>query len=103
MLTKTLVLLMDLLTEPLGLVRLGVLMEGRAFGIVLSFRAGRTEGELGVLARDGGGNRVFREEPLAEGGALPSVLVAWDFPPRRNPLPLNGMTFRMSCDPETGR
>lgn len=24
-----------------------------------------------------------------------------DFPPSRKPLPLNGMTFRMSCDPET--
>lgn len=26
-----------------------------------------------------------------------------DFPPSRKPLPLNGITFRISCDPEPER
>lgn len=26
-----------------------------------------------------------------------------DFPPSRKPLPLNGIMFRMSCDPEAER
>lgn len=27
----------------------------------------------------------------------------WEFPPSTKPLPLNGIMFRMSCNPEPGR
>lgn len=98
MLTKTFVLLMDLFMGAFGPVGPGGLVEGRLLGFVLTFRAERTGRELGVLACDEGGNSVLGEEATPEG----DTLFTCD-PPSTNPLPLNGMMFRMSCDPETGR
>lgn len=44
------------------------------------------------------------EEATSEGDALPTAgLFTCDLSPSTNPLPLKGMMFRMSCDPETGR
>lgn len=94
MLTKTFVLLTDLFMGAFDPMWPGGLAEGRLLGLVLSFRAERTGRELGVLACDEGGKSVLGEEATPEGDALP---------PSTNPLPLNGMMFRMSCDPETGR
>lgn len=93
MLTKTPVLPTDLLTGPFGPARLGGLTGGGAFGMFPSFRAMRTGREPGVLAWDEGGK--------AEGDTFPTGLFTCDRPPSTNPLPLNGMMFRMSCDPET--
>lgn len=103
MLTKTFVLLTDLFISAFGPVGPGGLTEGRLLGFVLSFRAGRTGGELGGLACDQGGKSVLGDEATPEGDALPTGLFTCDLPPSTNPLPLNGMMLRISCDAETGR
>lgn len=110
MLTKTLVLLTDLFIGGFKPVRHEGLTEGRALVIFWSFRAERT-GDLGVLAGDEGVNRFFGEETILEDDVFPKgpaglfdgeeEVEVCDLPPSIKPLPLNGMMFRMSCDPET--
>lgn len=109
MLTKTFVLPTDLFIGGFSPVRLEGLTEGRALVIFWSFSTERT-GDLGDLAGDEGGNRFFGEETMLE-DVFPKgpaglfdgeeEVEACDLPPRTKPLPLNGMMFRMSCDPET--
>lgn len=112
MLTKTFVLLTDLFIGGFSPVRLEGLTEGRALVIFWSFRAERT-GDLGVLAGDEGVNRFFGEETILEDDVFPKgpaglfdgeeEVGVCDLPPSIKPLPLNGMMFRMSCDPETDK
>lgn len=103
MLTKTFVLLTDLFIGGFGPPEAAGLMEGKPLESPELLRPGRT-GEVRVLA-GGEGVRSFLggETGRAGTGGLGDAEDAvedWDFPPSRKPLPLKGIMFLISCDPE---
>lgn len=102
MLTKTFVLLTDLFTGGFCPVEVAGLMEGKVLEVPLLSRPERT-GELRLLA---GEKRRLDEGVFTAGNGVSDGeedVEDCDFPPSRKPLPLNGIMFLMSCDPEPER
>lgn len=103
MLTKTLVLPTDLFTGGFCPVEVAGLMEGKMPELPLFSRPERT-GELRLLAGGEGVEAELDEAVLTKGttGVLDGEEDVEDceFPPSWKPLPLNGIMFLMSCDPE---
>lgn len=114
MLTKTRVLLTDLFIGGFCPAEVVGLMEGKAVEIPLVglFKLERT-GELRGLAGDEGVKSFLGEEMGLEEDVFTGTLTGtrglwegeeevedWDFPPSRKPLPLNGIMFLISCDPD---
>lgn len=102
MLTKALVLPTDLLTGGFFPVEVAGLMEVKALECPLLFGLKRA-GESRLLAGDEGVKSFFGEEGSAAVGDGEEDMDDWDCPPRRKPLPVNGIMFLMSCDAEPGR
>lgn len=91
MLTKALMLATDLFT--------GRFSPAEVPQSPLPSRPERT-GEPRLLAGDGGAKSLFGEGGTAGVRDGEEGVGGWDFPPSRKPLPLNGIVFLMSCDPE---
>lgn len=91
MLTNALVFPTDLFTGGFPLAALAGLKEGGLFEIerLWSDKPEPAEEETELDGARTGGD-----------GGVEEVEKVWDFPPRRKPFPLNGMTFLMSWDPE---
>lgn len=99
MLTNALVLPTDLFMGGFCPVEVPGLMEGKELEIPLLSRLGRT-GELRLLAGDEGVKSFFGEEGTTGVRDGEDDTEDCDFPPSRKPLPLNGIIFLMSCNPE---
>jgi len=91
MLTKALMLATDLFT--------GRFSPAEVPESPLPLRPERT-GEPRLLAGDGGAKSLFGEGGTAGVRDGEEGVGGWDFPPSRKPLPLNGIVFLTSCDPE---
>lgn len=111
MLTKIRVLLIDLFTGGFCQVEVVGLLEGKPLEIPLVglSRPGCT-GEVTLLVGDEGVKGFFGEEMGLEKDVFTTGTSGlwdgeedvedWDFPPSRKPLPLNGIMFLISCDPD---
>lgn len=103
MLTNTFVLLTDLFMGGFCPMEAAGLMEGKVLEIPLVGLSERT-GELRLLAGDEGvksfvGEEMELDEDVFTAGTG-GLLDVEDFPPSRKPLPLNGIMFLISCNPE---
>lgn len=112
MLTKTLVLLTDLFIGGFCPVEAAGLMKEEALEIPVFCRPERTGEVRGLAGDDGVKSFVGGEMELGEGVLTTGTGGLWDgeedvedcdFPPSRKPLPLNGIMFLISCDPEPER
>lgn len=107
MLTNTLVLLTDLFMGGFCPMEAAGLTEGKALENPLVRLSERT-GELRLLAGDEGVRGFLGEEmeldedvfTAGTGGLIDGEEDVGDFPPSRKPLPLNGIMFLISCNPE---